>query len=288
MSETTQSEALAAILDALTLMQAQLEVIDERSRGLEAGQADLLARFTVLNAGPIEGFASASGFDQLRSELTANRTATMQGLSRVAEIAAWAHAAAAGSPAPLPPDVIDDPLLERFVLGQPADRGSARRALVEWRQVAERLDARDLTAILERQYQPSPTDSARDRALRYQLAAITREELMRRGATLPPAPGSTLAPDRSAAAQRERSTELVELWRAGEGAALFAEPELAGPLDIMAAARREGMGMPSDQLADGIDALRQTIADRLAAGDRPTLAADGERFDPQRGVDRGG
>lgn len=274
MSESTQGAALAAILDALTLVQDQLEEIGERSKRLEANQVYMLARLDTIDAAQAGVIGLQPQLEHMLTELAASRLTMGEGFARVAQVAGWAHAAAVGNPAPLPADVLDDPMLERFVISQPADRTSTRRALVDWRRTARELDTAELAELLAMQYVPSPTDDAPGRILRYQLAAISREELERRGAALPPLPRSTIVTGPSEEARRERSAELLRAWREGEGAMLYAEPELAGALDIMAAARGEGAALLQAELSEGLAALHETIAARLEAGDRPALASD--------------
>ncbi|MFC6627900.1 hypothetical protein [Sphingomonas yabuuchiae] len=273
MSDVSQTAALAAILDALTLMQDQVEEIGERSKRLEANQADILARLETIDAAQAIATDLQPNLEHLASEVSETRGEMGEGFARVAQVAGWAHAAAAGNAAPLPADVLDDPLLELFVISQPADRTSTRRAIVDWREKARTVDTAALTALLISQYRPSPTDDRAGRRLRYKLAAITRDELERRGAVMPPLPRSTIAADRSAEAQRAVRGAGRGV-ASGEGAMLYAEPELAGAMDIMAAARREGVALPEQSLASGLAALHQTISDRLSVGDRPELASD--------------
>ncbi|WP_267347075.1 hypothetical protein [Sphingomonas sp. GM_Shp_2] len=272
MTETIRSDALAAILDAITLMQEQLEEMGAWAGRIEAGQAEIAARLERLDAAYASAVELGPQLKGIRGDLRVNQAATRDGLVRLAEVAGWAHAAAIGNPAPLPVEIVDDPLLERFVLSQPADRTSTLRSLMDWRRVAVGVDTVRLTNILERQYKPSPTDRPKDRMLRYQLAAVTREELIRRNAALPALPSCTVTADRSDAAQRARSAELLAVWRAGEGAFLFSEPELAGALDIVAAARGEGALMPEQDFCAGLDDLHETISGWLAEGYRPALA----------------
>lgn len=77
------------------------------------------------------------------------------------------------------------------MLAQPVDRTSQLRALVEWRAAASNAATAELVELLIRQYQPSPTDMAKTRVLRYQLAAITRAEIEARKVAPPPAPTTT-------------------------------------------------------------------------------------------------
>lgn len=286
MSAEAGNETLAAILDGLTLVQEQLEEIDARTKQVEAQQIDILTRLGNIHHKQIEPGGVVSQFDHILTDLREGREATGAGFERVAELVGWAHAAAVGNPAALPVDVVDNPLLERFVLSQPADRTSRVRALMDWKRAAKGLDTDRLADVLRQQYRPSPTDSPRDRMLRYQLAAISRDELEGRGASLPDRPSSTYPTDRSVAAQRARSAELLAVWRAGDRAELYAEPELAGALDILEAARCEGATLPENDLSTGLADLRQTIADRLEAGDRPTLATRPRHIPLAANIDR--
>lgn len=286
MSGDKDGATLAAILDALTLVQDQLEEIGERGKRLEAGQAEILGRLDTIDAAQAGVVDLQPTLEHILAELAAGRQTVMGGLAKVAAVAGFAHAAARGSEAPLPAEVLDDPLLELFVLSQPADRRSTSRALVDWRRVAHERETTELTDILRRQYRPSPTDTAATRRLRYQLAAITREELEGRGATPPPPPEGTTASDRSAAAQESRSAALISAWRIGENAALYADPELAGAMDIVAEARRQGADLSAAELATALAGLHRTIADRLAVGDRPELVAGNASPAPAIDVDR--
>jgi hypothetical protein len=63
-----------------------------------------------------------------------DRAIQREGIQLVAEVAAFAHAAAIGNGAPLPVNVADDPLLERFSVSQPADLVTPDRALIAWRE----------------------------------------------------------------------------------------------------------------------------------------------------------
>lgn len=140
MSDVSQTAALAAILDALTLMQDQVEEIGERSKRLEANQADILARLETIDAAQAIATDLQPNLEHLASEVSETRGEMGEGFARVAQVAGWAHAAAAGNAAPLPADVLDDPLLELFVISQPADRTSTRRAIVDWREKARTVD----------------------------------------------------------------------------------------------------------------------------------------------------
>ena len=114
-----------------------------------------------------------------------------------ATTAAFAYAAATGRSAVLPAAVANDPLLERYILEQPADQTSQERALVDWRRAAASAGTAELVDILSRQYQASPSDTPESRVLRYQLAAITRDQIKRKGGVLPPTPSTIAKSDQS-------------------------------------------------------------------------------------------
>lgn len=242
MTSDPTAAGLATIADALAHMQGQLDELTRASSRSEALQREILRRLDVVDAGQ----------------------------AVVAQVAAYAHAASIGNGAALPTDVVDDPVLEAFLLAQPADRTSTTRALVEWRRVASTIGSAELTSVLVRQYQPSPTDTPDTRRLRYQMAAIGREELRGRGVALPLPPSSTVAQDRSREAALARSAELAQLWRAGESSALYGEPELAGAVDLFDVAERLGRGVRDEQLAAELAGLHRALGDRVAAGERPS------------------
>lgn len=104
MSDVSQTAALAAILDALTLMQDQVEEIGERSKRLEANQADILARLETIDAAQAIATDLQPNLEHLASEVSETRGEMGEGFARVAQVAGWAHAAAAGNAAPLPAD----------------------------------------------------------------------------------------------------------------------------------------------------------------------------------------
>lgn len=266
MIEHPAGEAMAALLDAVTLIQGQLEEIGESNRRIEANQAEIMTRLEALAA---DG-AGGSDAREILAQMANDRTTTRSELARIAQVAGLTHAAAMGNGVALPTDVADDELLELYVLTQPADRNSTDRALVEWRRLSKEAGSTELAEILAYQYRPSPTDTLVTRLLRYRLAAISRDELEGRGVTPPPPPPSTIAKDRSPSAQSVRSEDLARLWRAGESAALFAEPELAGALDLFAHAEQSGGGN-EDRLSVDLAALHRAVGDRLAAGQRPAL-----------------
>lgn len=267
MSEHPADEAMAALLDAMTLMQGQLEEVGESNRRIEAAQAEIMTRLAALAANGVGG----SDAQEILAQMAKDRTATRSELARIAQVAGLAHAAAMGNGVSLPSDVADDELLELYVLTQPADRKSADRALVEWRRLSKDAGSAELTESLTRQYQPSPTDTIETRLLRYRLAAISREELEGRGVTPPPPPASTRAQNRSANAAQYKSDELARLWRAGESLALFAEPELAGALDLFEVAERRHHDVPEEQLSADLADLHRTVGERIAAGERPVI-----------------
>jgi hypothetical protein len=267
--------ALAAAIDALALVQGQLDRLERSHARVESTQREILDRLDAIDAGQAAVTDLLPVLEMILARSIEDREATRAGFSRVAQVAAFAHAAALGNGAPLPVDAADDPLLEPYLLTQPADRASNVRALVDWRRVAGDAGSAELAALLAYQYQASPTDTAGTRILRYQLAAITRAELEGRGVALPSPPASTKAADRSLEAVRSRSAELARLWQAGESAMLYAEPELAGALDLFAAAERNKDGFSEKTLLAHLAALHQDLGMRLEVGQRPTAVAGG-------------
>ena len=274
MTSDAMSGAMAAVIDTLALVHAQLDRVERSNSRIEAGQRNILARLDTIDAGQAAVTDLLPVLEMILARLIEDRDSTDAKLSRIAQLAAFAHAAALGNGAPLPADAADDQLLEQYLLTQPADRISTARALVDWREAAGGASSAELVDLLARQYQPSPTDTPETRVLRYQLAAITRAELQGRGVVPPLPPASTLAQDRSPEASRSRSAELARLWRAGESRALFAEPELAGALDLFEAAERRGGNASEEQLSARLAELHRRLGDRLAAGERPSAGEE--------------
>jgi len=272
MSTGSSGVALASILDALTLVQGHLVALTEASHRIEATQRAVLTRLDTIDAGQAAVTDLLPILEMILARSIEDRDLTQANFSTIATAVGFAHAAASGNPAPLPTNVAGDPLLERFVLAQPADMASVGRALVDWRRVAAAASTAELVSILKRQYQPSPTDTLETRILRYQLAAITREQIKGRGAVPPAAPETTFATDWSPEAQHVRSEGLARLWRAGEGTALYADPELAGALDLFVAAARREERIAEGQLQADLAALHGAIGDRLEGGERPSMA----------------
>lgn len=245
MTDDPSHVALAAILDSLTLMQGQLDGLAKSNARIEQSHAEILHRLDSIDAGQAGLTDLVPILETMLARMIDDRAIQRDGIERVAQVAAFAHAAAMGNGAPLPVDVADDPLLERFLVTQPADHVTPDRALITWRETVAGAGTAELVTILASQYQPSPTDTPETRVLRYRLAAITRAELMQRGADLPPVPSRTRAEDQSAEVRQHRAGELANLWRAGAGPALFAEAELAGAVDLFTQAQgaEEGEGL---------------------------------------------
>lgn len=273
MSSDASIALLTAILDGLTLLRGQLDKVEQRQERIEAGHMNVLNRLDTIDAGQAAVTDLLPILETILARSIEDRTLIRDELATIAVVAGHAHEAASGNPGPLPVDVVDDPLLERFAISRPVDQTSDDRALVDWRAAARDAGTAELVDLLRRQYQPSPTDTAETRVLRFQLAAITRAEIKaRKGAPLPP-PTTTRTENRAAYAREARSQHLAHLWRAGESTALFAEPELAGALDLFAEAERRAGPISEEQLSAELAQLHGDIGDRLAAGDRPTLAA---------------
>lgn len=267
--------ALAAVIDTLALVQGQLDRVERSNGRIEAAQRKLLGRLDTIDSGQAAVTDLLPVLEMILARSIEDRESMKAKLARIAQLAAFAHAASLGNGAPLPVDAADDQLLEQYLLTQPADHTSTARALSEWRKTAGIAGSAELLELLARQYLPSPTDTAETRVLRYQLAAITRTELQGRGAALPTPPATTVAGDRSPEAAQSRSAELADLWRAGESTALFGEPELAGALDLFQAVEKRGGSVSEDHLSAELAELHGALGDRLAAGERPS-ATDGQ------------
>lgn len=252
---------------------------------LAPGIEQLLAAHPARQEG---GGGGSPDFGSVVSQILANqvedRKLNRAGFTKASSMAAFGYAAASGHRGSLPIEVEDDPLLEMYLLAQPADLGSKERALVEWRGVATDQGTAQLIAILRGQYQPSPTDTPATRIMRYRMAAITRATIKGRGAEPPAPPASTKASDRSAAACMIRSQELAQLWRAGESVALYAEPELAGALDLIGLADRRVGPIPEDQTSPELVALHVELATQIESGRRPSLADAGSLLPTARAI----
>lgn len=271
MTAEPMTTALVAVLESLTLVREQLDALGKANARLEQSHTDIMARLDTIDAGQASVTDLLPLLETIFARQIEDRKIVRADLSQTTVVAAFAYAAAMGNRAPLPIKVADDPLLERYLLAQPADYNSPIRALVEWRQTVRDSSTAELVPLLAKQYQASPTDTAETRVLRYQLAAITRAELTGRGAVLPQAPSSTIAPDRSGVARQAKSEELSRLWRGGATTALFAEPELAGALDLFAEVQR-GAGIKSEeQLSADLASLHRQIASHIEGGERPSL-----------------
>src|ERR1700712_458991 len=215
MTTDVMATALAAVLDSLTLVRGQLNALAESNARIEQNHDEIMARLDTFDAGQAGLTDLLPAMEIMLGRQIEDRKINPAAQSQTAVVAAFAHAAAMGQRAPLPVEVADDPLLERFLLTQPADYDSPVRALVDWRKAVENAGTEELVSLLASQYQPSPTDTADTRILRYQLAAITRAELAGRGATLPNAPESTIAEDCLDRDTTVRSETLARLWRGG-------------------------------------------------------------------------
>lgn len=257
--------------DRLTTSSMHQDVIraQEQAGAVQKGTADIALGLEVI----------ASRLDEAAN---ANRKDRRVGIAKTLELIGFTRAAVLGQRGPLPINVEDAPLLERFILSQPADLTSNERALVEWRKAIAGTSAEDLIALLKMQQTPSPTDTPQSRLLRYRLAAITRAMIEERGGVPPPRPTTTRATDRSASSAFLRSQELAALWRKGESTELYAEPELAGALDVFDALDDQIAPSASDADQPKLTALHSDLAKRIELGERPTL----DNSHPTRQPDR--
>lgn len=249
-----------------------LEILLGQIRSNHAAARDVSVRMLEGVTGIRDDAAGIAALtDKLLEGASADRKQRAHDQAKTGGLIAFARMAALGYRDPLPVTVEDDPTLEGFVLNQPADLVSTERALVDWRAIVATASTEDLIAHLRKQQAPSPTDTPHTRVLRYRLVAITRAQIEGRGATPPARPTTTRATDQSAASCIERSQELANLWRAGESNALYADPELAGAIDLFAAAERRVGPSVGGRSPPELVALHRDLADRIEAGDRPMI-----------------
>lgn len=274
--------ALAGVLDALTLVQEQLDALTESSQRIEATHREIAHRLDTIDAGQAAMTNLTPILEMILGRSIDDREIMKAQLGTIAAAIGFAHAAANGNGAPLPVAVASDPLLERFILTQPADLASKERALTDWRNAASTTTTAELISFLNHQQQPSPTDTPESRVLRYRLAAITRAEIKGRGAAPPGLPETTVAVDRTASACMIRSHQLAGLWRAGESAALYSEPELAGAIDLFDDAERRLGSAAGVDFPPELVSLHSDLATRIEAGDRPSIGDSGPAYSNER------
>lgn len=313
MSASTDGVTLAALLNAVSLLRGEVAALARSNDRVEASHQELHRRLDAIDAGqaavtdlvPLleliaarindahsasqealadvrDGVGDVRGdlagvatlIERLLSDARVDRRQRRSDQQSTAALIAFARAAVLGNHAPLPVNVEDDPLLEHYVLNQPADMASTDRALMDWRASVAAADTAELITLLKKQETPSPTDTPHSRLLRYRLAAITRAQLEARRVPAPARPTTTRAADRSAASCLERSLELADLWRSGESRALYAEAELAGAIDLFVAAERLAGASTEGASPPELVTLHRELADRIEAGDRPK-AGDG-------------
>ena len=282
MSTDQVSVALAGVLDALTLVQEQLDALTESGQRIEATNREIIHRLDTIDAGQAAVTDLTPILEMILGRSIDDREIMKAQLGTIAAAIGFAHAAANGNGAPLPVAVASDPLLERFILTQPADLKSKERALTDWRNAASTTTTAELISFLNHQQQPSPTDTPESRVLRYRLAAITRAEIKGRGAAPPGLPDTTVAVDRTASACMIRSHQLAGLWRAGESAALYSEPELAGAIDLFDDAERRLGSAAGVDFPPELVALHSDLATRIEAGDRPRIGDSGPAYSNER------
>src|SRR3546814_1633975 len=116
---------MAAVLDALTMVQGQLDTIAKSNSRIEATQKDILHRLDTIDAGQAGVTDLVPVLETILGRLIEDRDLNRAGFARTAEVSAFAYAAAMGNRMPLPVEVADDPLLERYAFHQP-DRKSTR------------------------------------------------------------------------------------------------------------------------------------------------------------------
>lgn len=260
---------LAPVLDKIA------DQADHSRDAISALHQDVLQTQEAADTGQRRAAGIASGLEVIAEQLTAaiaeSRKMQSADFATTGELISFTRAAMLGQPTPLPVHLEDNPMLERYILDQPADLTSNDRALVDWPKALAAVSTEDLITLLLKQQTPSPTDTPQTRLLRYRLVAITRVKIEERGVVPPARSTTTRATDRTAATGFERSQELAELWRAGESAALYAEPELAGAIDVFDAFESKLSLSAKDDAPPELKALHGDIAKRIALGERPKL-----------------
>lgn len=249
MTTSTNEMVLAAVMEALALMQDQLGAIHDRLDAIDSAQA------SVTDFEPM--------LETLLARVIDHQASAQKGMETISRVAAFAHAAASGSPAALPSDLLSDPLLDRFRREMPADRLSPERALARWREEVAKATTPDLAAALIRQYEPSATETVDSVALRYRMAAISREELQRRLVDAPEHSAGPVERNASAAARSKRAQDLATLWRGGPSLRLYGEAELAGVVDVL-----EQLEATQGIERETVEGMRQKIGEHLASGQR--------------------
>ena len=282
MSTDQVSVALAGVLDALTLVQELLDALTESSQRIEATHREIVNRLDTIDAGQAAVRDLTPILEMILGRSIDDREIMKTQLGTIATAIGFAHAAANGNRAPLPVAVASDPLLERYILTQPADLASEERALTDWRNAASSITTVELISLLNHQQQPSPTDTPETRVLRYRLTAITRAEMKGRGVAPPAPPDTTVAVDRTVSACMIRSHQLAGLWRAGESAALYSESELAGAIDLFDDAERRLGSAAGVDFPPELVSLHSDLATRIEAGDRPSIGDGGPAYIHER------
>jgi len=79
-----------------------------------------------------------------------------------------------------------------------------------------------------------------------------------------------------------RSHQLAGLWRAGESAALYSEPELAGAIDLFDDAERRLGSATGVDFPPELVSLHSDLATRIEAGDRPSIGDSGPAYSNER------
>ncbi|MET3762110.1 hypothetical protein [Sphingomonas sp. UYEF23] len=259
---------------------------DHNRDAIGALHQDVLRTQEAADNGQSRTAGIASGLEiiaeQLATAIAESRKKQSADFKTAGELIAVTGAAVLGRPVPLPVHLEDNTMLERFILAQPADLASTERALVDWRTAIAGASAAELITLLTKQQTPSPTDTPESRVLRYRLAAITRAKIEERGAVPPARPSTTRATDRSAASGFVRSQELAALWRKGESTELYAEPELAGAIDLFDALEEKLEPTAGDAIQPELTALHRDLAKRIELGERPTLDETRPAAQPDR------
>ncbi|MEG8055128.1 hypothetical protein QP185_21175 [Sphingomonas aerolata] len=254
----------------MTLVQEQLDALTESGQRIEATHREIVHRLDTIDAGQAAVTDLTPILEMILRRSIDDREIMKTQLGTIATAIGFAHAAANGNRAPLPVAVASNPLLERFILTQPADLLSDERALADWRNAASAASTAELIVLLNRQYQPSPTDTPETRVLRYRLAAITRAEIKGRGRAAKTTKHRRCGRS-NALGLHDPVPPTCRPMASRESAALYSEPELAGAIDLFDDAERRLGSAAGVDLPPELVSLHSDLATRIEAGDRPSI-----------------
>ena len=238
MSTDQVSVALAGVLDALTLVQKQLDALTESSQRIEATHREIVNRLDTIDAGQAAVTDLTPILEMILGRSIDDREIMKTQLGTIAAAIGFAHAAANGNrgtaacrscqrsaPRALYPDSTRGSVIGRAVFDGLAQRRIGRQHSRAYRSSEPAVSA------LTNGYPGDPgpalppggTHASRDQGEGCRGAGTTKHRRCGRSDSL---------------GLHDPVHELAELWRAGKAQALYGEPELAGAIDIFDDAER--------------------------------------------------